>query len=91
MIHQVTMPSVSSGPEKVEAATRPSKEQRQEVWTQWRHMPMVKEVSTSPLVPVKTHIHLDLEQYESVTFGDPLFLVSAFYFSSFSDRAPPRA
>jgi len=85
------MPSVSSGPEKVETATRPSKEQPREVWTQWRHMPMVKDVSTSPLVPVKTHIHIDLEQYESVTFGDPLLLVSAFYFSSFSDRAPPLA
>jgi len=89
MIYQVAMPCVSSGLEKVEAATRSTKEHPKQVWTQRRHMPMVKEVSTSPLIPVKVNLHHDIKQYTSVRFDDPLFLISAFYFSSLSDRAPP--
>ena len=89
MIHQITMPCISAGPQKIQASTGSSKDHPKPVLTQRRYMPMVKEGPATLLVQVRTHLHHDLKQFASVTFNDPLFYASAFYFSSLSDRAPP--
>jgi hypothetical protein len=87
--YQVTIPSVASKPERVQTTTGSPKSQAKPTLTQRRHMPLVKEVVPSPLVPLKTHQLHDLKEHNPVRVDDTTFLISAFYFSSLSDRAPP--
>ena len=89
LIYQVTMPCISTGYEKVEAAKSSPRDQSTRVWAQRRHMPMVKAVWTTPLLPADVCFHHEREHVTAVRSADPLFLACEFYFSSLSDRAPP--
>jgi hypothetical protein len=89
LVFKVAMPRVSTGYEKVASAKSSPREHSKQVWTQRRHMPMVKGVWATPLLPADTRVHHDHEHASAVRSADPLFLACEFYFSSLSDRAPP--
>jgi hypothetical protein len=90
-LHRGPIHRAAPGPVRVQAASGPFKGETQQTWKRQQQTPMVKDVPTSPIVPVKTHLHHDLKQYRSgaLRVHDQLLLVSDFYFSSLSDRAPP--
>jgi hypothetical protein len=89
MITQITMPSVSSGPEAVGPATGSSQQESALVLQHRRHIPMAQEVTAALLTSAKLHLNQDLGKFILVGFDDRVPFVSALYFSSFSDKSPP--
>jgi hypothetical protein len=91
LLGTMSSPAISSGPQAVASAAASTKEKPRVVWTQRRHIPLVK-TSTVPVetactveFPFDVHEHSLIPQYaHSVSY-------LSLYFSSVGDRAPPVA
>ncbi|HET6271774.1 MAG TPA: hypothetical protein VFG32_02210 [Bacteroidota bacterium] len=91
LLGTMNLPAISSGPQGFASATASTKEKPKVVWTQRRHIPLVKTFT----VPVETACTIefpsDVHQYSLVPRYTHSVSYLSLYFSSVGDRAPPVA
>ena len=89
-ISKIEMPPLTTASDSLRSATEDDGCEAKPASMARRHLPMVKEVNLSPFLSVKLPQRHEHEHWGPVPSSEPQFTVTASYFSSLSDKAPPR-
>lgn len=91
LIAHLVMPPLSSDEVSMRSSTGTSKAPTKPVLTTRRYIPLVKEVSHSPVLLTCTQLRFHLDEVVVLGRAHCACTIHSFYFSSLSDRAPPIA